>query len=212
MDDDCATRRGRHGGWRVAGPSRPPHREPASTSQADVRTDRGGLGKVTARNCAVGGTRRTAPSPVRSCSTWPLTPSRTPVRLGSSRSSSKAFANATLRKTGHTHTKAQHHKAEYALRAAAISGPGSIPGARRGDLVAHRSPMVLGARSAGDLSAGCSRTHRRDCPRYLRTDREPPRRATRSGDLTSTARTLGCGRTECWRRHGEPNTEPAICA
>jgi hypothetical protein len=46
---------------------------------------------------------------------------------------------------------------------------------------------------------------------HLWADRGPPRRPARRGDLTSTARTLGCGRTECRRRLGEPRPEPAIC-
>ena len=49
------------------------------------------------------------------------------MRPGSSPSTSKAFANATFRKTGHKHTKAQHHKADYALRAAAIPRAGVDP-------------------------------------------------------------------------------------
>jgi hypothetical protein len=45
---------------------------------------------------------------------------------------------------------------------------------------------------------------------HLWADRGPPRRPARRGDLTSTARTLGCGRTECRRRLREPRPEPAI--
>jgi hypothetical protein len=49
------------------------------------------------------------------------------VRPGSNRWSSKASANATSPRT-RLHTRAQHHKAEYALRAAALIRAGVDPG------------------------------------------------------------------------------------
>jgi hypothetical protein len=49
------------------------------------------------------------------------------VRPGITRSSSRAFASVTFPKTGLTR-KAHHHKAQYALRAAAMVRAGVEPG------------------------------------------------------------------------------------
>jgi hypothetical protein len=58
------------------------------------------------------------------------------------------------------HTKAQHHKSKYALRAAAMLHGGVDPGLRRGAVVAKRRLVVLVAGGARRLRACRRRPHR----------------------------------------------------
>jgi hypothetical protein len=75
------------------------------------------------------------------------------------------------------HTKAQHHKGEYALRAAAMVRAGVDPGLL-GEVSWWRTDdLWFWALEALVTHAGCSRTRRRNRPDDPRRDREPPRRS-----------------------------------